>query len=438
LAKDGLGELGHVYDLYVGQNMEPGQLEPTLAGLSGSPSDLLHRELAKLDPNSPEALDLLARLAALEGREATAIGIIAQTRANDFGGAAAELIRMDSASLTAIRATSSALSIDRRLTNFDLQMIETATNLPSGPLPLSYVDKPDRLFLQSTPGAVSVAVLAAAGPPTTKSALCVVSLHEAESEGAEFLVLLTAMRDDPVIAATSALSGRAEGSSGWVKVTAPHKPVVVEVSLENASATATNLVLAIRSTRNARKPALGCFSGIVIRTSLEDRLARRPRLGPPSRPWTEQDRRSARLLTEYKSDLPILLFPKELDGGLFLRPSIHGPVVAILDNGFPAFAREVLSKVEIAHDEASAFEFAMAVSHPQSGLVWKDSGPQNAIAFSGWVRVESKFKLHDIKLRVRELVPTQLSLSLAIRLPRGSKPSPSNAFWRSLLFLWDQ
>src|SRR5262249_16641642 len=140
----------------------------------------------------------------------------------------------------------------------------------------------------------------------------------------------------------------------------------------------------------------------------------------------------------YKSELPLLLFPKEHEGGIFIRPSLAGPVVAAIRYGFPAFAREVLARVEIAHDEASPFEFAMALTPSHAEVNWRGSGPPNALAFSGWVRVKEPFKLHDIKLRLREPVPAPLSISMAVKLPRGSKPSPSNAYWRSLTFSWEE
>jgi hypothetical protein len=94
--------------------------------------------------------------------------------------------------------------------------------------------------------------------------------------------------------------------------------------------------------------------------------------------------------------------------------------------------------VEIAHEEASPFDFAIALTLPQSEVKWQDGGPKNAVAFSGWNRVTEKFKLHDIKLRVRELIPTNLTISVAVKVPRGGKPSPANFFVRSLILLWGE
>jgi hypothetical protein len=132
------------------------------------------------------------------------------------------------------------------------------------------------------------------------------------------------------------------------------------------------------------------------------------------------------------------LLPKEVDGGIFLRPSARGPVIAAIDGGFPAFAQELRAQVEIAHDEASSFEFAMALTLPDADLTWKTAGPRNSIAFSGWIRVDEKFNLHDIKIKLVEKMALPLTITLGIRLPRGSSPVPANAFWRKLSFYWEE
>ena len=433
----------YLYRMYVGQNIGPYHSESAKVNLTYSPSDEKYLELANLEPNGPEAITLLIKIAAGEAREDTAINLLAQTAGDGFAAAAVDVLQTQPGSQTALEAAVASLTIDRRLVSEDLLMMETWTSASASTHPFSYVEKPDRLFLESASGDLSVAVLPAACPASTTSLLSVVSLQQAASEPAEFLALLCPMHVDPLLAAKSALKERKDGASGWIRVSNPYRPTVLEAHLATPSSIPMNLVLAVRSPAANSKPVLGCFAGIIVRTSIEDRVTRRPRLGPPpyklrARPWIESERMSARLVTEYKSELPLLLFAKETEGGIFIRPSAAGPVVAVIKNGFPAFAREVLAKVEIAHDEASAFDFAMALTLPHSPLNWRAAGPRNPVAFSGWIRVEEKFKLHDIKLRVRELIPTPLSISMAVRLPRGSNPNPSNAFWRSLVFFWDQ
>jgi glycosyltransferase involved in cell wall biosynthesis len=443
IAKHGFKGVDYFHHVYVSQNISQYQLESARSNFWYSPSDTRYTELARLEPNSSKAITLLAKIAASENREDTAIGLLAQTGTGDFADAALKIMDEQPLALSAVRVAAASLTADRRLTSDDLLMMETWTNEAGSNRPNSYVEKPDRLFFVSRGGTISLAVLAAACPTSTKSVLSMVSLQQAGDEAAEFLVLLCPMHDDPIVAARSALKNPKEGSSGWMKVSTPFKPTVLEAFLAIPSPTPMNLVLAIRSSATNSKHALGCFAGTIVRTSIEDRAARRPRLGPPpyrrrARLWTEDERRKAQLATNYESDLPLLLFPKELDDGIFIRPSALGPVAAVIWDGFPAFAREVTASVEIAHDEASAFDFALALTLSSSILDWRTQGPKNPIAFSGWIRVEEKFKLHEIKLRVRELIPTPLAVSIALRLPRRSKPSPSNAYCRSLAFSWDE
>jgi hypothetical protein len=138
----------------------------------------------------------------------------------------------------------------------------------------------------------------------------------------------------------------------------------------------------------------------------------------------------------YPSELPLMLFPRE--GGMFLRPSKMGAVVAVLDEVFPPFARRATGYVEVAHEEASPFEFAMALARSDQPGDWTSETPAHCLAFSGWRRVEEKFKLHEIVLEMTQLAVVPFSLNLAIRLPHGSSDSPANAFWRKLVFAWDQ
>jgi hypothetical protein len=202
-----------------------------------------------------------------------------------------------------------------------------------------------------------------------------------------------------------------------------------------------DLLLAVKcggSRADAR--VLGGFSSVHIRHVVSNG-ARRPRLNAPqqrqrTRRMTNDELKRATLVTDYPSELPTLLIAGD-NGGIFLRPNTHGPVVAALNSAFPAFARSVIATVEIAHDDASPFEFAMALGRQEEKLVWKHDAPVGALSFSGWTRVSRPFELHDLKVSIREVDRKWLTIYLAIRLPRGSKPMPSNAFWRKLLLVWD-
>ena len=289
---------------------------------------------------------------------------------------------------------------------------------------------------------MSFAVLPAGCPGTTVAVSARVSLDQAISEKTEFMILVCAMHEDPILAIETRSAMRSNGVSGWLSVEKPFEQHVVEARLATPSTEPLNLVLAVRPAGDGFKSVLGCFSDIALLSSITNRAARRPRLGPPphklrAREWSEEERKSASLLSSYRSELPPLLFPPE-GQGIFLRPNQAGPVVAVITDAFPAFARRLIAKVEIAHEEASPFEFAVALGMPATALEWRAAEPKNALAFSGWKRVEERFKLHDIRLGLRQLVGSPLSIGLAIRLPRGSAPTPSNAFWRKIIFMWDE
>jgi GT2 family glycosyltransferase len=169
--------------------------------------------------------------------------------------------------------------------------------------------------------------------------------------------------------------------------------------------------------------------------TVPDRRARRS-TGSRTLECSPKDFARARLGVSYPSELPPLLFPRE--GGLFLRPSSNGPVTAVLDEGFPPFARRAIGHVEIAHAEASPFDFAMALTRSDHMASWSSDIPENCVAFSGWRRVEDRFKLQEIVLEIKHIATIFFTLNLAIRLPPASNASPSNAFWRKLVFEWDE
>ncbi|WP_189394218.1 DUF6212 domain-containing protein, partial [Mesorhizobium sp. M1D.F.Ca.ET.183.01.1.1] len=73
--------------------------------------------------------------------------------------------------------------------------------------------------------------------------------------------------------------------------------------------------------------------------------------------------KAARLLTPRSSALPLLLVAPD-GGGVFLRPHAEGPVAASLDHQFPPFFRRMEAAVELAHADAPAIEFGLALARP--------------------------------------------------------------------------
>ncbi len=146
--------------------------------------------------------------------------------------------------------------------------------------------------------------------------------------------------------------------------------------------------------------------------------------------------RGARLLTPRVSDLPLLLVAPE-GGGLFLRPHSDGPVAASLDCRFPAFFRKIEATVEVAHADAPALDFGLALVRSDQTVDWQRDIAAQVMAFSGWMTVEDKFVRHPLvaSLRVRRKIP--LSVVLAVRFTGMSNGFPTNAFFRKLTLVSD-
>ncbi|MET3520384.1 DUF6212 domain-containing protein [Mesorhizobium abyssinicae] len=162
----------------------------------------------------------------------------------------------------------------------------------------------------------------------------------------------------------------------------------------------------------------------------------RPRDGGGSTTLAYEVLRSARLLTPRASALPLLLVAPD-GGGVFLRPHADGVVAASLDLHFPPFFRRVEATVEIAHADASALDFALALARPDQTIDWQGDIASQTFAFSGWTTVEEKFVRHSLvaALRARRKMP--LSIALAVRFAGRPNGSPTNAFFRQLVLFSD-
>lgn len=146
--------------------------------------------------------------------------------------------------------------------------------------------------------------------------------------------------------------------------------------------------------------------------------------------------KAARLLTPRSSALPLLLVAPD-GGGVFLRPHAEGPVAASLDHQFPPFFRRMEAAVELAHADAPAIEFGLALARPDQPIDWQQDIGAQTIGFSGWIMVRDKFVRHVVATtaRVRRKMP--LSIVLAVRFAEGPNGAPSNAFFRTLTLFSD-
>jgi glycosyltransferase involved in cell wall biosynthesis len=398
-----------------------------------------YMRLSNGNANAPESLELLAEIAAREGRADTAISLLVQGGRSDFTASAVRVL--DAANSDATPLLETALYRERYLTSEAMRTAHVGSFPTPDPDQLSYVEQsPDQLFLEARAGNVALAVLKGACQPGTNGADCWVYLPEELTEPAQFQIAVTKGEAQPFGELAKVLE-RGAHRSGWADVSRSQEPRQITVDLGEPTSEPCDILLAVRcGNGNADGRVLGGFSGIRVRQLVEIG-SRHPRLNaPPQRQRTrrlnQDEMKRAALLEKYPSELPLLLVAAD-NGGIFLRPSTQGPVVGVLHSAFPAFARRVVATVEIAHEEASPFEFALALARPEDKVDWRGNAPVGAMAFSGWTKVSNPFELRDLSVSVREVDRKWLSIHFAIRLPRGSKPAPANAFWRKMVLVWD-
>ncbi|TGP57160.1 glycosyltransferase [bacterium M00.F.Ca.ET.230.01.1.1] len=398
--------------------------------------DERYLRLSAASANSADAMQLLAEIAAREGRADTAISLLAHAGRSDFTLGVVEMLH--AAAEETVPELHSSLYREEYLPVEALRRAHIGSHPHIDADLLSYVEQsPDQLFVQATGSTVSMALLKGVCPAGTIGSSCWVYLDEALTGPAQFQIAIVDAENQTFDQLARLLED--DGGNGWADVSRPHEPREIATNVNSPTTGRRDLLLAVRCGGNwSGATVLGGFSSIQIRHVVLNG-AKHPRLNAPqqrqrTRQLTGDELKRSTLATNHPTELPALLVS---DGGIFLRPSTHGPVVAALNSAFPAFARSVVATVEIAHEEASPFEFAMALGRPEEKLVWKHDAPVGALAFSGWTRVSRPFELHDLKLSMREVDRKWLTIYLAIRLPRGSKPMPSNAFWRKLLLAWD-
>ena len=433
--------LEHVYHLVLAQNVIESETRGYRENLLFSAGDKKYLNLCDLDPNSDEAMELMAWIASAEGRPDTAISILGTFQSPEFKDRVHHMLSYGFPEDNRYENLTTEFTTSWQLNTNDLMHMEVGVNREGASVPLSYVEEGGRYFLQAKNSDISLAVLPLHHDRSVKRVSMQVSLEEALTEPAEFLAMLVPSHVDPVLAVNQAADKPGEKATTWVAVRKPFEPKKLDAFFTGRHES-SKLVLAVKQQNSASKAVVGCFSDIDLLKDLADRVALRPRRDPPpqhQRAWalTHDMFKKTILLTNHPSELPMLLVGGEGEG-VFLRPHKRGPVVACIPHGFHPFARRLSAKVEIAHDEASPFEFALAITRIDEVIDPSAKNLENCFAFSGWHRVSEPFKLHEIELEVSELTNYHMSINLAIRLPRGSSPSPANAFFRSLVLTWDE
>lgn len=441
--KHNFAGLDFVYHLAISKFALWPEIYSLRENLHRAPSDTRFLRLSEQEnPNSAEAIELLAENAAAEGRPDTAIALLGRAQTARFQPAILDRLSSQPYYESALRELAVGVTVERRFGHRELMRFEASTCAHPDQTPMCYVESPDKFFLRSEGGDIAFAVLPAGCPSSAISAFATVSLDQELTAPAEMLLMLVPFHVDPAVAVEAAARSPAEASSGWCQLSRAFTPNKIEALLSVPTDKPLNVIVAIRNKAEESASVLGCFSELGVTLSPGNRESRRPRLGPPptkrrARALTRDELGKVQLVSSFPSELPLLLLDPG-DGGLFLRPNDKGPTIASIGRGFPPFARGLIGRVEIAHAAASPFEFSLALVPPASPIEWVGEKPRSSRAFSGWVRVEQPFRLHDVTVALREVSASPLNIILGIRLPSGSVASPASSFWRKLVLTWDE
>ncbi len=410
------------------------------SNLNYSESNRDFAKLSDMDSNSETAIDLLSSIAINDGRVNTAKNLFGRIGTAGLGQVSLTGFKSRTDIENALLEFDLGLSAEIPLKETELRQFQIYSYPESENVPLSYVED-SKLYLHANSGNLSIAVLSAGCPKFCTGVLLDVSLDQAITHATEFIALIVPMGDDPITAIHESNYEPNTGCSGWVKLTQPHQKKTIKVTLNAPLDGPMNLVVATRLEESGDGNfTTACFSGIRMSISIGGEEFSRPRGRVPegrqrARELTQNELCYARLATDYPSRLPLLILPTE--GGLYLRPSSNGIVVAALDGVIPPYVKKILGKVEVADEDSSPFELSMAVALPDRPTIWRDNGPENCIAFSEWKKVERKSQLHDINLDLNDICKYPLTLQLAIRLSSKSKAAPASAHWRKLIIAWE-
>ncbi len=436
--------LGPIYQLLIAQNTDDSERNGYHFRLRYNLANERFEKLDMLDPESDEAIQHLAGIASAEGRSDTALNLLGQVRAS-FATQVQKswsVTPLDEISLTEERlAPAEEMPFDLE----KLRRFSIASTQVTGEAPVSFVEAPCHLTIQSSPQAMIVATLTGALPAGSVSLTFIAWIPEEIVGPVEILAGL--IEPQPSATGSESASSGSPGnsvnaSSGWVTLAKPFEVRRVNLMLESPLKAPATLVICIRHAAGAISPQKTLVRMSDMSCSRFQGLgpSRRPRLGSPpdlqyARAYTEDEMRKAELATVYNGDRNLLEFPPS-EKGFLLRPSRMGPVVAVLPWAFPAFAKGIVGSVEITGEDPSPFEFSLALARPSALGEWNYQGPLSAEAFSGWVKVTRGFELQEVAVHLRESRRFALSVCAAVRLPPDSNPEHAATFWRKLVLHW--
>lgn len=430
------------YHLILAQNVGAWEKEALKDNLRFRKSDQIYVELSELEPNSDQAMEVLAKAAASEGRPATALGVLGRASPPGYLGRSGEVLRGRRAWEDAEQEVNTGFVTTSDLDRSQYRQFGIWKNSKKDEKSDIYVEGTDRLYIVSKKAEPVIAVLAGGCPIGTSAFSVNVSLDEALTDRVEFFLALTKQGENPVDVIAKGEHGLWPATSGWHELSLPREGATLTAVLDQPATRTGNVVLAMRAGQSQKKYAhTGCFSAMKITRAVRPEDVQRPRTKAPSgllrsRLMTRDEANSAKLATNYPSALPLLL--SDPDRGLYLRPNSRGPVVASLPSVVPPYASKVVARISIENEDAGPFEFAMALHLPEMAPEWDGNGPGQCLGFSGWLKITDRFRPHDVAVRTNQVFRTPLSLQIAIRLPNGVSPDPASSFWKEIVFIWDE
>lgn len=422
----------------VGQNVANSDKNIQFENLWFSVDGERYRRLAELEPNSDDAIRLLAEIATLENRQDTSLALLAELyEGEDF------IDRVRSSLYLKPPVEKASSLFDRNFTekmSIELDQLGQfeVFDSTSGQKTAFYIDGNSRLVIE-TKGEQIVHAILKGGIPSGSVRISVEAvLFDKLAVPAEVLIAMVPSGIDPE---QFLKCPNTEGCSDWVSVSRPFSPRQLTAVSARPTSAVGNLLLAVRCRFGAQQGvSLVSFSSFQLSVGVPAEAIRRPKLGAPayrqqSFSLDTKEFNATSLLTRYKSELPMLMVDRK-GRGLFMRPHQKGPVIARIPHIFPPFAKRVIASVEIAHEDASDFEFLAALA--REDLVYNPNAEivDQCLTSSGWVRVTNRFSVNELVVETETRMKAYLDLVLGIRLPRHSRPDPANTFFRAITVSW--
>jgi len=228
------------------------------------------------------------------------------------------------------------------------------------------------------------------------------------------------------------MKGGAAFWSGWTRAESDGAPTKLSLAIPDPFAAPLDLFLLSRCGEGHRP------EGSVIWRSVSARILINGTMSPSAIeletrtvPISESARAGAVLLTNASGHATPVFVPGEK---ILLRPIIGKTVLARYPRALPSGARGIRCRFSIEHEESGDVEFGFWL-RPCS-MPAEDSGTLTSHgAFSGWIKVQDRFKLHQATLQLPKPTDEEFDLYLATRVQGLANAGNCRAMWHELHYL---